>query len=207
MPLSALSLLERDADLAACCEDETWEPLPGWPHEFSTCGRVRSITRIDAEGRLRLGQMLPQQKDERKGKGYLYATLRDGKRRRKIHVAAGVLEAHRKPKPGPGYEACHSNHVRTENHLWNLSWDTHAANVAASVQRRLEAVTEQAPDMPVPSQEGRFPTWRLLGIRHVRSVTRARSHGTGRLPSSSDFPSISPSVNPSQPSLRNRQAA
>lgn len=207
MPLSALDILERDAAVVACCEDETWKPLPGWPHEFSTCGRARSVTRIDAEGRLRLGQMLPQHEDRRPGKGYVYAVLTDGKRRRKVHVAVAVLEAHDKPKPAPGYDACHGNHVRTENHLWNLFWDTHAANVAASVQRRRDAVTDQGADRPVMAQEGRFPRWRLPVAGHSPFVTRQGSFGTGRLPFPFNFPSVLFSVHPSPSFLRARRTS
>ena len=107
--MTAPSLLARPAAVVwACCEDEDWKPIPDWPHEASSCGRIRSIDRLGADGVWRLGAILPQYPDRRKGKGYMYADLTDGKRRRKVHVAVAVLEAHRELKPGPGYEACHS---------------------------------------------------------------------------------------------------
>lgn len=185
----------------ACCEDEKWAPVPDWPHQASTCGRVRSIHRIDGQGRLRLGGEVAPYEDRRKGKGYAYATLTDGKRRRNAHVAVLVLEAHVGLKPGPGYEACHGNGVRTCNHLWNLRWDTHLANVAeAAEHRRLRSVTTTARDL---SQEG------LCCHRsHVRrgadtsghlaraSVTRASLPGTGSPSPLSSFPSHFTSVQP-----------
>jgi hypothetical protein len=53
----------------ACCEDEQWKQLPCWPHEVSSCGRVRSIDRLDASGVWRLGAMLPQHPDKRRARG------------------------------------------------------------------------------------------------------------------------------------------
>ena len=191
--MSAPSLLAAVPD---CCEDEEWKSLPGWPHQVSTCGQIRSIDRLDASGMLRLGQMLPQYEDERPGKGYMYAVLLDGKRRRKVHVAVAVLEAHDRAKPGPGYDACHGNHVRTENHLWNVFWDTHARNVAASAERRREALTVRTPDMDVLSQEDRSPWWWLTRLVSVSSVTSARFFGTGSFPIPLPFRPIPPSVNP-----------
>jgi hypothetical protein len=199
--LSGLSILGPEA-VAACCDDEDWKPLPGWPHEVSTCGRGRSITRIDTGGRLRIGQMLPQYEDQRPGKGYVYMMLTDGKRRRKVHVAVAVLEAHDRPKPGPGYDACHGNHVRTQNHRWNVFWDTHAGNVAASVQRRLEAVTDQAADTAELSQEDGFPWWRSPALLSQPSVTGDRDFGTGSTRFPSNLPSQFLSLNPLLSSLR-----
>ncbi|HEY2262104.1 MAG TPA: hypothetical protein VGI96_05700, partial [Streptosporangiaceae bacterium] len=126
--MSALSLLATEE--VACCDDETWELIPDWPHEASTCGRVRSVDRLGGDGIWRLGAMLPQHPDGRPGKGYLYATLLDGKRRRKAHIAVLVLEAHRELRPGPGWEASHLYGTRTDNHLSGLAWETRAQNLA-----------------------------------------------------------------------------
>ena len=199
--MSALSILEPAPADVGCCADETWKPIPGWPHEASTCGRGRSVTRIDASGRLRLGQVLPQYTDDRPGKGYVYWVLVDGKRRRKVHVAVAVLEAHDKPRPAPGYDACHDNHARTDNHLLNVFWDTHAANVAASVLRRLAAVTEAA----ALSREPRSPWWRRDGAQSQPLCHSARDFGTGssRIPFS--FLSHFLSLNPVPWSLRSRR--
>jgi hypothetical protein len=126
-------------------------PIPGWPHEASTCGRVRSIDRLGADGIWQLGAMLPAQPDKRPGKGYLYYDLRDGRRRRRIPAAVAVLEAHDKPRPGPGYEACHGNDIRTDNHWLNLCWDTKAANLAKMWEQRRraaeETLTDAGPDL------------------------------------------------------------
>jgi len=176
------------ADCPACCDDETWEPLPGWPHEASTCGQVRSIDRIDPDGRLRLGQMLPQHPDKRPGKGYVYVVLLDGKRRRRVHVAVAVLEAHRGLKPAPGYEACHLYGIRADNHLDGLYWGTKPQNRDDMLRHRAErkaAACDRYP--PEMSQEARFPRWRAPRRLSQLICHSANAQGTGRSPSISNF--------------------
>lgn len=125
------------ADIEPCCDDETWEPIPSWPHEASTCGRVRSVDRLEGDV-WHLGGLLAVSPDRRPGKGYLYVTLTDGPRRRKIHLAVAVLEAHRGLKQMPEHEARHGNGVRTDNHLSNLSWGTKKQNRADRERHRME---------------------------------------------------------------------
>ena len=191
--MSAPSLL---LDAPACCEGEDWEPLPDWPHESSTCGRVRSIDRLGADGIWRLGSLLPPQPDKRPGKGYLYYDLRDGKRRRRIPAAVAVLEAHRGRRP-PGCEACHNHGVRTDNHLSEIRWDTRAANLFDMLEHaRLRAVTDQAAMAVLLSQTAGHRGVCGLGGLSQASVTSDGFQGTGRSPSIPDFPSRSSSVNP-----------
>ena len=183
--MTALSVLE--AAPAACCEDEEWRLIPAWPHHgASTCGRVRSVTWLDENGIWHLGAILPQHPDKRKGKGYLYADLRDGGRRRKAHVAVLVLEAHRGLKPGPDYEACHSN-GRTDNHLRHLRWDTREANLAEMWEAR-RAVTDPVTEALQchRSQVRGGPVDPV--VCHSRSVTGDSSPGTVRVPFLSTLP-------------------
>jgi hypothetical protein len=211
--LSAPSLLA--AEPAACCEDEIWKPLPGWPHEASTCGQIRSVDRPGGDGIWRLGAMLPQHPDGRPGKGYLYATLLDGKRRRKAHVAVLVLEAHREPRPGPGWEASHLCGIRTDNHLSGLAWETRAQNLARIGLHAAErAVTDTCSVTGELSQAAGHRGVRASASLSRAPVTSARNPGTGSLPPFQSFPSRLISVQPilrtlRTPfhSLRNRQAA
>jgi hypothetical protein len=208
--LSAPSLLAADA--AACCEDEAWKPLPGWPHEASTCGRVRSVDRLGGDGIWRLGAMLPRHPDTRPGKGYLYATLLDGKRRRKAHIAVLVLEAHRELRPGPGWEASHLYGIRTDNHLSGLAWETRAQNLARIGLHA--AVTDTCSVTGELSQAAGHRGVRASASLSRASVTSARNAGTGSLPPfqsfSSHFTSVQPILHTLRTpfhSLRNRQAA
>jgi len=205
--LSALSLLERAPAVAACCEDETWKPVPAWPHEASTCGRVRSIDRLADDGTWRLGALLPQHPDKRPGKGYLYADLLDGKRRRRAAVAVLVLEAHRGLRP-PGCEACHNHGIRTDNHLRKIRWDTRESNLADMAEHaRLRAVTEQAAMTGALSQTAGHGRVRAIGGLSRRSVTGDNSQGTGRSSSFSSFSSVLTSVQPLSSTLRTSLAS
>ena len=206
--MSTPSILLADS-ITPCCDDEDWKPIPDWPHEASTCGQVRSVDRTGPDGILRLGQMLPPELDKRPGKGYLYATLRDGKRRRRAHIAVLVLEAHRGTRP-KGNEACHTHGLRTDNHLARIRWDTREANIADMLRHRAER--EQGCDRypPETSQEARFPRWTRSVICHSPSVTETESKAQERsafLPAFlSHFISLNPFVR-SVRSLLSRKAA
>ena len=204
MPLNAPSMLAE----AACCQDETWEVIPGWPHEASTCGRIRRLPWLDSSGCLHLGGEVACCPDKRKGKGYLYATLRDGTRQRRAHVAVLVLEAHRGPRPGQGWEASHLYGIRTDNHLDGLAWETRAQNLARISQHALErAVTTQGPVTAGLSQTAGHRGARDHAALSLTSVTSERKNSTGRSPSFLTFPSSFPSVKPALRAVRNRLAA
>lgn len=96
---------------------ERWEPVPGWPYEASTRGRVRSLAR---------GVPL---KPQRGRDGYLRVDLSDGKRRwRGVHVAVLVLLAFAGKPPQPGMEACHRHGRRGDNRPGGLYWGTKPQN-------------------------------------------------------------------------------
>jgi NUMOD4 motif len=213
--LSAPSLL---LDAPACCDDEDWKPIPGWPHEASTCGRTRSVDRLGDDGIWRLGSLLPPQADKRPGKGYLYYDLRDGTRRRRIPAAVAVLEAHRGLRP-PGCEACHNHGIRTDNHLSEIRWDTRESNLADMLEHaRLRAETTLVTTGPETALSRYGSQVSRRGAPSGAVVTAARHsdglHGTGSPPIPFNFPSHSIPVNPFLrtfrtpfQSLRNRKAA
>lgn len=162
---------------------ETWKPVPGWPHEASTHGRIRSTDRRGPDGCWRLGALLSSYRDNRKGKGYDYVTLTDGPRRRNAAVHVLVLEAHRGARPGPGYEGCHGNGVRTDNCRDNLYWGTRIQNRADRERHR--HVTKQA-----------FPQDGTLARPSRHRVTGDAPPGTGSPPPLQSFPSPATSVQP-----------
>jgi hypothetical protein len=206
--LTAPSLL---AVAPACCEDEEWAGIPGWPYEASTCGRTRSVDRLGPDGVWRLGAAAPQHPDKRKGKGYLYVNLRDGKRFRRAAVAVVVLEAHRRLRPFPGWEACHSDGVRTDNHLSKLRWDSREGNLAdqrhhARERNALASVSGNYanPDETVSLRHtpGRLPRMRFHGSRRYGPFHGHGLKGTVRVPFLSTLPFRFPSLTSSLRSLR-----
>ena len=116
--------------------------IPGWPgYEASTLGRVRSVDRVLGDGRTAGGLLLAPQPDE---DGYLYVTLSDGRRRKRVHVARLVLLAHA-GKPGqPGMEALHRNGRNANNRLSNLRWGTREENRADRERHRRARLARRA---------------------------------------------------------------
>lgn len=94
-----------------------WQAIPEFPeYECSNSGRVRRsngcelLSDIDDRGRKRFTLCV-------KGKTY------------KIFAARLVLLTFIGPCPN-GMEACHNNGNERDNHLDNLRWDTHLANIS-----------------------------------------------------------------------------
>jgi hypothetical protein len=105
---------------------ENWLPVPGWPYEASSRGRVRSLARR---------RPLKPQRD---GDGYRYVELSDGARRERVHVARVVLLAFAGPPPEPGMEACHRHGRRGDNRPGGLYWGTSPENRADRERHRRE---------------------------------------------------------------------
>ena len=104
--------------LAAGKPAETWKPLPGWPHEVSDQGRVRT-----AKGRILASRL---NKD-----GYPQGDLYDPETKKEakgVPVHWCVLTAHAGPRPA-GMQASHLS----ENPEWNwhpegLAWEDQPTN-------------------------------------------------------------------------------
>lgn len=111
---------------------EEWRRVVDWEdfYEISDYGRVRSVERVvefGAQTRRVLSCVL---NPGRRGKGKVpYVLLSGGGRRQSRSVHTLVLEAFVGPCPD-GLEACHWDGDNTNNHLTNLRWDTHIANMA-----------------------------------------------------------------------------
>ena len=98
---------------------EQWKVVEDYPdYLISDHGRVWSNHR---KGRfLRLG-INPR--------GYKTVRFYGGGRRIIKTVHSAVLKAFVGPRPGDQYDCCHQDGCKTNNHLWNLRWDTKVANV------------------------------------------------------------------------------
>lgn len=127
---------------------EEWQPVPGWPYEASSLGRVRSVERVLGDGRQAGGILLAQSLDS---DGYPKVTLRDGSRSWTVRVAVLVMLAHAGPCP-KGREVRHRNGVRTDSRRSNLLYGTRGQNekdkgrhrrkrLSPLVARRLRRVT------------------------------------------------------------------
>jgi len=96
---------------------ERWRDIRGYEgsYQVSDQGRIRSLDRIDGQGRNWKGRIL-RPKGRRNGKGYLNVCLSGGskahKEYREIHRL--VLETFRGPCPH-GLEGCHRNGMAREN--------------------------------------------------------------------------------------------
>ena len=115
---------------------ETWAPVPDYEgvYEVSDQGRVRSLDRIDSNGRTVHGKILKPWVAKRRGGGkkttnhQIVDLNRDG-RRKAVYVHTLVLTVFVGERP-EGLEACHYDGDPTNNHRSNLRWDTHVGNMA-----------------------------------------------------------------------------
>ncbi len=98
---------------------ELWLPVVGWEDLYSVSdyGNVWSH-----HGQ---GQILKPTVDSR---GYLKVSLSRNSKITTARVHTLVLTAFDKPCP-PGLECCHGVFGQQDNHLYNLRWDTHLANM------------------------------------------------------------------------------
>lgn len=109
---------------------ELWLPITDWSgYEVSDHGRWRSVDRVIRTSRGERycqGRILRQFVDS---KGYCYARARPHGKLVTRLIHALVLEAFVSPCP-PGLECCHDDGNPGNNHVSNLRWDTHLANMA-----------------------------------------------------------------------------
>lgn len=117
---------------------ERWKPAPGWEgyYEVSDHGRVRSIGRtvtyVDGRVRAFPGREIGMHPDSR---GHMQARLAKEGRKHPVAVHKLVLTAFVGPAPD-GFECCHHDDDKTNNHLSNLRWDTRSANLYDRIRNR-----------------------------------------------------------------------
>lgn len=150
--------------------DEVWKPIPGSStHEVSDLGRVRHA---------RLGRILKGQINR---EGYCEVCVKQNgvSKRRRAHQL--VLEAFVGPR-GPGEVCCHNNHIKTDNRLCNLRWDTEQANRLDSLRREGRVKLTPAdvvhiretctPGIPGPTSMSSMARRYGLSRSHMRRIIR-----------------------------------
>lgn len=107
-----------------------WRPVPGHPeYEISNAGRLRSLDRIDRNGRFRAGRLV---RLRRRPTRIEVVLSRDGMRRYTA-LSHLVLLAFVGPRPD-GSECCHRDGDFTNNSAENLYWGTHSENLYDQVR-------------------------------------------------------------------------
>lgn len=120
---------------------EIWKAVIGFPlYEVSTMGRVRSLSRTYYRKHHLSGtrvavktseRILNGWKREQPGRGYIvtaFVALRRNNQTHMLRLHRVVLEAFCGPCPD-GMEGCHNDGNPENNHINNLRWDTHVANI------------------------------------------------------------------------------
>lgn len=110
---------------------EKWKVIEGYDemYEVSTHGRVRSWNN---NGNNRKGRRKEPRKLQPAGIRYLTVSLCQQGKGKRCTIHTLVLSAFVGSCP-PGLEGCHNDGERTNNHLGNLRWDTHAANMREAI--------------------------------------------------------------------------
>lgn len=107
--------------------DERWKDVPGFGnYEASTHGRVRNVRGRSSKGRILKPCAFGSQPGKRMHLGY--NLCRNGKGKT-VLAHRVILDTFVGPCPD-GLEGCHGDGDGTNNHLYNLRWDTHLANMA-----------------------------------------------------------------------------
>lgn len=113
-------------------DEEEWRPVVGYEgsYEVSDHGRVRSVERVrrDSLNRLYVYPGRLRKLYNNPVTGYPQVPLLDNGKRTLHAVHRLVLEAFVGPAD-VGKVACHNDGDRSNNHVYNLRWDTQSANM------------------------------------------------------------------------------
>lgn len=113
---------------------ERWKAVVGFEgyYEVSDQGRVRSLDRIDGQGRNWPGRMMKPQKHGPAKGVYLHASLCVEGQKTYPLIHRLVLEAFKGPCPAD-HESAHANGQHADNRFSNLEWKTSKHNAADRV--------------------------------------------------------------------------
>lgn len=96
---------------------ELWRPVPGWPYEASSWGRVRRTV---------TGRILRPYRNPRFG--YMSVKLSRAGRTKGFTIYQLVCLAFHGPKPTPRHEVAHWDGSKTNDRATNLRWATKKEN-------------------------------------------------------------------------------
>lgn len=167
----------------------TWADIPHFPgYQVSSDGEVRSYRQSGTEPKL-----LKLHPNPRRGCLQVYL-MRDGKKHaRKVHALVALAFIGPRPE---GMEVCHYDGNPLNNHLFNLDYDTHSANLHDQVRHGTHPEAsrthcdnghEYTPDNIYWRKRGRGRVTRLCktchGIYQARSKAKRRALARGSSPS------------------------
>ena len=160
---------------------EVWKPIPGWPYEASSFGRVRSIARV-VKRRIPAGlvgkpgssrtRTIPEKilNGRPRSDGYRFVALSLGNKRWDVGINVLVCLAFRGSAPQGKPHALHWNGNRSDNRLDNLRWGSRQENYQDQVRHGRGFAGEGNPNAKI--------NWQLA--RAIRRYHR-RAEGILRL--------------------------
>lgn len=113
---------------------EEWRPIPDWPYEVSSLGRVRSVERevVYSDGRrYRYPSVVLRPQTVAHGYQAVYLGVNRRRRSRRIHQLV-ALAWH--GEPPPGQQVRHKNGVAADNRPENLQYGTPMQNTLDSIR-------------------------------------------------------------------------
>lgn len=115
--------------------NEIWRPIPGFPgYEVSDHGQVRSFFKCFGISGWNISDT-PRRilKPRADGHGYRQVNLRKNRKTYRVRIGNLVALAFIGPKPR-NLEVCHNDGDASNDHLDNLRYDTHKANIEDAVK-------------------------------------------------------------------------
>lgn len=156
-------------------QGEEWRAVPGFPgYEVSSTGRVRSLNRLDTDGRQCVGVVLRPYTNNR---GYVMVRpSRDGKpRTTAVHVLVAL--AFIGPRPAWPHHVAHGDGNRTNNSPSNLRYATPAENEADKEAHGTKFIAAGSKNGHAKLNEAQVSEIRSRILSGERNVSIAKHYG------------------------------